>query len=313
MSNSVTDLNIENGLTVEDITTSNISTDSITSNTGLFNSVRTTNLYCKNVELDISQNLNLSGSVSSLNVATNVLSCNTINTNLITRTSDGSKFATLKDISDCYTLIVDGAPGVLDTLREIADSVNNDISFSYVVFEKINRTDNSYNNIVVPRLNNHDTSLNVIDNSYNNVIVPRFNTIDLSYNNIIIPRLNNHDTSLNVIDNSFNNVILPRFNTIDNSYNNIILPRFNTIDNSYNNVILPRFNTIDNSYNNITIPRLNNHDTSLNSLTATVNTKLSNEINTDIFLTGNLYIKPTNKFIQFLNSSNNTMSTIITK
>jgi len=106
----------------------------------------------------------------------------------------------------------------------------------------------------------------------------------------------------------------------------MIFGRLGNVDNSYNTIIQPVLGKHDTSLNNLSttlntsVTRINNHDTSLNTLntsvnnlTTTVNGKISNEINTDVFLTGNLYIKPTNKFITFLNSVNATMGSIITK
>jgi hypothetical protein len=240
---SIDDLNIINGLTVEDITATTISCDGLTSNSAIFDSVQTNNIYCKNINLDISQNLNLSGSISALSLASNTLSANFINANIITRPSDNERYATLKDVSNCYTSIVAGAPGFLDTLSEIAQSLNNEVSFASTVYS---------------RLNKNDTSLNTIDTLLNNTIM----------------RINNHDMSLNTIDTLLNN----------------------------------------------TTPRINNHDTSLNTITTTINnltttlnTKITNVINQDIFLSSNLYVSGTNKFISFLNSSNVVMSSLITR
>ena len=195
MSNTVDHLNVTNVLTCEDAILTSLVVDNMQTNSLFCDNALITNLSCNNITLDISQNLNLSGSLSALSVASNVLNCNTITANVINRTSDGSRFATIQDISNCYDSIIDGAPGALNTLKEIAQSINNEVSFSTMMFGRLNLIDNSYNTIIQPALNS----------------------------------------------------------------------------------------------------------------------KLTNIINQDIFLTGNLYIKPTNKFIQFLDSANNTMSSIITR
>ena len=230
MSNTVDNLNITNILTCEDAILTSLVADNMQTNNIFCDNALITNLSCNNITLDISQNLNLTGNFSALNIAGNQVNCNLVSAQQILRSSDNVKYATMQDISNVYNSIVNGAPVLLDTIQEIANAINQDVSFGATIFNRITALDNSYNNVTIPKLTNIDTSLNSI-----------------------LLRDTAFDTSLNT------------------------------------------------------------HTSQIASINTTMATKLTNEINQDIFLTGNLYIKPTNKFIQFLNSSLETMSTFITK
>ena len=187
MSNTIDQLNITNGLIVEDITVTQVTCDELLCNTGSFENLTASNLHCSNISIDVSQNLNLSGSLSTLAISSNTINCNSMNTQNIIRTLDNQQYAVQSDITTAINQLINGAPSTMDTLNEIQQSLNSDVNFSMSVYNKINgvelKVDTSYNNIIAPHFTQLDTSTNILQNMYNTVTIPRLNTIEASLPN----------------------------------------------------------------------------------------------------------------------------------
>ena len=158
-----------------------------------------------------------------------------------------NNYVTQLDISN----IIGNAPEALDTLKELADALDNDASFSITVINRFTDLDTSLNDLsndiqinissintslsnLYGRVNNQDTSINSIDTSLSN-LYETVNNQDISISSIdtslsnLYGIINNQDISISSIDASLSSLD----NKIDNiDISNLDHLNVNTIDTS---------------------------------------------------------------------------------